>query len=58
MTLASASTLSSGLADEIKNIKGVEAAKRVGLNLAQKLVKKRTLAMSSSIVMGFSSTGA
>jgi large subunit ribosomal protein L18 len=34
MTLASASTLSAGLPDEIKSMKGVEAAKRVGLNLA------------------------
>lgn len=42
ITLASASTLSSGLADEIKNIKGVEAAKRVGLNLA-KVCKEKNI---------------
>ena len=41
-TLASASTLSAGLADEVKNIKGVEAAKRVGLNLA-KLCKEKNI---------------
>jgi large subunit ribosomal protein L18 len=35
MTLASVSTLSAELAVEIKDIKGVEAAKRVGLNLAK-----------------------
>ena len=35
MTLASASTLSAALAEEIKNIKGVEVAKRVGLKLAR-----------------------
>jgi large subunit ribosomal protein L18 len=42
ITLASASTLSSDLADEIKNIKGVEAAKRVGLNLA-KVCKEKNI---------------
>ena len=42
MTLASASTLSADLADEIKNIKGVEAAKRVGLNLA-KVCKEKNI---------------
>ena len=41
-TLASASTLSAGLADEVKNIKGVEAAKRVGLDLA-KLCKEKNI---------------
>jgi large subunit ribosomal protein L18 len=41
-TLASASTLSAGLADEVKNIKGVEAAKRVGFNLA-KLCKEKNI---------------
>ena len=41
-TLPSPSTLSAGLADEIKNIKGVEAAKRVGLNLA-KLCKEKNI---------------
>jgi large subunit ribosomal protein L18 len=41
-TLASASTLSAGLADEVKNIKGVEVAKRVGLNLA-KLCKEKNI---------------
>jgi large subunit ribosomal protein L18 len=35
ITLASASTLSADLPGEIKNIRGVEAAKRVGLNLAK-----------------------
>jgi large subunit ribosomal protein L18 len=38
-TLASASTLS---ANDVKNIKGVEAAKRVGLNLA-KLCKEKNI---------------
>jgi len=42
MTLASASTLSPDLADEIKNIKGVEAAKRVGRNLA-KVCKEKNI---------------
>jgi large subunit ribosomal protein L18 len=35
ITLASASTLSADLPGEINNIRGVEAAKRVGLNLAK-----------------------
>src|SRR5919107_508138 len=42
MTLASVSTLSAGLPDEIKNSKGVEAAKRVGLNLA-KVCKEKNI---------------
>jgi len=40
ITLASASTLSAGLADEIKNMKGVEAARRVGLSLAKACKEK------------------
>jgi len=35
LTLVSVSTLSKGLADKISNSKGVEAAKQVGLALAQ-----------------------
>jgi large subunit ribosomal protein L18 len=35
MTLASVSTLSADLADKVKNIKGMEAAKHVGLSLAK-----------------------
>ncbi|HEX6435623.1 MAG TPA: 50S ribosomal protein L18 [Candidatus Binatia bacterium] len=42
VTLASASTLSAGLPDEIKSMKGVEAAKRVGLNLA-KVCKEKNI---------------
>ena len=42
MTLASASTLSAGLPEEIKSMKGVEAAKRVGLNLA-KVCKEKNI---------------
>jgi large subunit ribosomal protein L18 len=40
ITLASASTLSADLPGEIKNIRGVEAAKRVGLNLAKACKEK------------------
>ena len=42
MTLAAVSTLSADLAVEIKDIKGVEAAKRVGLNLA-KVCKEKNI---------------
>lgn len=42
ITLASASTLSADQPGEIKNIRGVEAAKRVGLNLA-KVCKEKNI---------------
>lgn len=42
ITLASASTLSADLPGEIKNIRGVEAAKRIGLNLA-KVCKEKNI---------------
>ena len=42
MTLAAVSTLSGDLAVETKDIKGVEAAKRVGLNLA-KVCKEKNI---------------
>jgi large subunit ribosomal protein L18 len=35
MTLLSASTLSKGLSDKIKNTRGVEAARQVGLAVAE-----------------------
>jgi large subunit ribosomal protein L18 len=42
MTLASVSTLSADLGGDIKDVKGVEAAKRVGVNLA-KVCKEKNI---------------
>lgn len=56
ITLASVSTLSKDLVTKVENIKGVEAAKQVGLAWPRS-AKKRIFRMLSSIATGFSFMG-